>query len=215
MSNLGDAWYSEESPALETMSQTSPDYWREKAREFQVALNAADKIAVEGYAALGSRMPPGAERDAIAQAVAEYEEKKSWLKGVAEAVNAFAALYNGVGGRFPKLSIPQSLGVLPFVIPAAVAGSLALLGSAIAWCVSWSYNTTQKISAARDAAAMISDPALRDEVLAETARIAARAEAANREAEGSPFAGLGSALKWGGLAVLAFLAYQAWSKSRD
>jgi hypothetical protein len=214
MSNLGDAWYSEETPALDTLSQTSPDYWREKAREFQVALNAADKIAVEGYAALGSRLPPGAERDAIAQAVAEYEEKKSWLKGIAEAVNAFAALYNGVGGRFPKLSIPQSLGFLPFAVPAAVAGSLALLGSAIAWCVAWSRNTATQIGAAPQAASMITDEQLRNETLAEVSRIAARANAAALEAEGSPFAGLGSALKWGGIAVLAFLAYQAWQKSR-
>jgi len=209
MSQLGDAWYSEEQPTTDNSSQLSVDYWRAKAREFQSALIATDNVAREGYAALGSRLPPGPERDAIAQAIAEYESKKGWLKGIAEAVNALAALYNGVGGRFPRLSIPQSLG-MPFVIPAAIAGSLALLGGAIAWCVAWTRNTANTLNAATEAAMQIQDSQLRDEVLAENSRIAARANAAAREAEGSPFASLGTALKWGGIAVLAFLAYQAW-----
>lgn len=208
---LADRWGAETPP--EATSQLSVEYWRQKATEFQSTINAVDEIARESYRLLDV-LPNSFERDEIERGIYEFQSRKSAMKFAAEGINMGASVINAAGGRFPVLSIPATLGLPPLVLPAAALAAFTAAASLIAWAVAWNRTQVARINSATTALDAIEDPAERARVAAEVAVIRARAEAAAAGSE-SPFSALANVAKWGGIAVLAFLAYRAWEKSRS
>lgn len=207
---LGDRWGGETVP-VET-SQFSVEYWRQKASEFQRAINSVDSIAQDSWA-LASVLPEGPQLDAIMGGLDELESKRTAMRIAAEGINAGAAVINAAGGRFPVLSVPATLGLPPLVLPAAAVAAFTAAAALVSWAVAWSSAQAQRIGAARAAAMEIADPDKRDETLAEIARLEARSRAA-ADAGDSPLASIASIAKWAGLAVLGFMAWRAFQGSR-
>lgn len=201
---LGDRWGADPAPAETSM--VSVEYWRDKAREFQATINAVDTVAQESWN-LASILPDGIERNAILQGLDEFEARRGAMKLAAEGINAGAAVINAAGGRFPVLSIPQSLGLGPLVLPAAAIAAFTTAAGLIAWALAWNRAQIARMDQARGSALQIADPAARDETLAEIARIQARAEAAAQSGE-SPLASIAGIAKWVGLGALAFIAWR-------
>jgi hypothetical protein len=207
---LADRWGAETPPVA--TSQFSVEYWRQKASEFQSTINAVDEIARESIRLLDI-LPDGPERDAIADGLDEFNTRRSSMKFAAEGINMGAAVINASGGRFPVLSVPATLGLPPIALPAAAIAAFTAAASLIAWAIAWNRTQVARINSATLALDAIEDPAERARVAAQVAVIRANAEAAAAQSE-SPFASLATVAKWGGIAVLAFLAYRAWEKSR-
>lgn len=187
-------------------SPVSLDYFRDKVREFQDALNSADQVyraGIEVYAVAPS--------DTLADLLADYETRAMTLKATAETLNAGAALVNAVGGRMPVLSIPGTLGLPQFVMPAIYIAALATG----AYLISWAKDYAQVMRAEIDERTRQLDAQTTD---ADRARVAA-AQASAASASGSLItSGLGalsSVVKWGGIALLAFLAWKAYKSTRD
>lgn len=228
---VGDAWWSEPSPDIgepadiprddysytgEPLSSSplSLDYYREKAREFQTTLNALDSAWLATVEAFQLPINDQARRD-LQQKLVEFESKKWSLRATAEAINLGAQAINSMGGRFPMLSLPQTLGI-PFALPAAVVAAVATAATLIVWGRDWIAGTLaiqqQALAYAELDAPAGSAPevvARSLELKAQLAQTVQKTEAAKRTADSSGFAALAPLLKWGGFALLAFFAYRA------
>jgi hypothetical protein len=179
-------------------SAVSVQYWRDKATEFQNVLNAVDETARAAQDMLAVTTDQ-ATVDYLTSALSEYDFRKTALRLAAEGINAGAATINAAGGRFPTLSIPAGLGIAPLVLGAGALAALAAAAALIVWGHDWLTGVNERM---RFAALMQpGDP--------EITRILARGEAARQVAEGaSTFSsGVSSYLKWGAIAVLAFMAW--------
>jgi hypothetical protein len=200
--NLGDAW-GRETPPEET-SPLAMDYYRQKAVEFQSTLNAIDGA----YRAANDALATGAldpESEAgIIELLDAYEGKRLTLKLTAEAINAGAAVVNGLGGRFPQLSLPSTLGALP-VAPVALIGAIGAAVGLIAWGVQWIGGVNDRLKRAQLIAG--ASPAQRDQLI----RAIADSDNAVNQAQSSTLAALAPAVKWVAIAALAFLAYRAYA----
>lgn len=207
---LGDRWGSElAEPDSASQSLLSADYARDKIREFQVTMNALDSGYREVLTLLETPYIDGetwAELDRIA---GEYESKRGVIKATAEAINLGAGAWNAAGGRMPVLSIPGTLGVLPFIPPAAFVGGIAAIGALVLWASGW-LDTAARIVERYAMIAAADSPEQKAEIVASWQRI----ESAKREAESSPLTQVASVVKWGGIAALAFFGYRAWQASR-
>jgi hypothetical protein len=208
--SLGDRWGAEVAP-VET-NPVTVEYWRQKANEFQVTMNAVDTIAQESWA-LASVLPEGPQLDAIMQGLQEMEGKRATMKIAAEGINAAAAVINAAGGRFPVLSLPPALGLPPLAIPAAAVGAFTVAASLVAWAVGWTRVQAARIGSSVTALDAIGDPEVRAQAAAEVALIRARAEAAAASAE-SPLASIANIVKWVGIGALAFFAFRAFQSTR-
>jgi hypothetical protein len=205
MMTLGDAWGREEPPA-----ETSPfamDYYRNKAREFQAVLNALDL----GYQAANSALATGAldeeSQAAIIESLDAFEGRRTILKMTAEAINAGATVVNDLGGRFPQLSIPQTLGALP-VAPVALVAAIATAAALISWGNNWLAGLNERLKRAQLVAG--ASPEQRDRLIDSMAQ----ADNAVSQAQASVLSTLAPIVKWGAIALAAFLAYKAFAKSR-
>jgi hypothetical protein len=200
--NLGDAW-GRETPPEET-SPLAMDYYRQKAVEFQSTLNAIDGA----YRAANDALATGAldpESEAgIIELLDAYEGKRLTLKLTAEAINAGAAVVNGLGGRFPQLSLPSTLGALP-VAPVALIGAIGAAVGLIAWGVQWIAGVNDRLKRAQLIAG--ASPAQRDQLI----RAIADSDNAVNQAQSSTLAAIAPAVKWVAIAALAFLAYRAYA----
>jgi hypothetical protein len=200
--NLGDAW-GRETPPEET-SPLAMDYYRQKAVEFQSTLNAIDGA----YRAANDALATGAldpESEAgIIELLDAYEGKRLTLKLTAEAINAGAAVVNGLGGRFPQLSLPSTLGALP-VAPVALIGAIGAAVGLIAWGVQWIGGVNDRLKRAQLIAG--ASPAQRDQLI----RAIADSDNAVNQAQSSTLAAIAPAVKWVAIAALAFLAYRAYA----
>jgi len=193
-------------------SAFSLQYYRNKAVEFQNVLNqldttarAAQRIIDLTYDSYDNQAGAGGIASELMQKLSDYDSRKATLKNTAEAINMGAAVINYAGGRFPQLSIPQTLGLGPLVMPAAGAAAIAVAAGLIIWGVSWVGDVTGIVNRYITTNA-ISDPAIKDKVLAELAVM----DTAQRAATESPITALAGGVKWIMIAGIAFLAYKAY-----
>lgn len=179
----------------------SMDYFRSKYLEFQQMLTAIDSA----YNA-GVDLWSVTEDETLATMLDEYQARKAWVKGTAEAMNAAATAFNALGGRMPTLSIPGSLGAVPFLLPAAVVAAVATV---IVWGRQFIAGLVTYMQDAQALAAQ-DTPAKK----AALAAALAKTRAAQQDAE-SPLASAAGAVKWVAIAAAAYLAWKAFDGWRS
>lgn len=205
METFGDAGTPNENydGAPTNPSPVSLDYYRNKVREFQETLNGIDAA----YRA-GAEIYSIASDEELGALLAEYESRKDSIRGVAETINLGASVINSMGGRMPVLSVPGTLGLAPFVLPAAAIAAIA----SAAYFVDWGRYWTQALATStRNIALMMAESA------PERARILELSQQAERtalETSASPAAALTTVVKWGAIAGAAFLAWKYWQSTR-
>lgn len=184
----------------------SMDYYRNKAREFQSVLNQVDAAARAAQMAIDTGSSDlAADLTAMLQ---EFDSKKLLFRGTAEAINAGAAIINNMGGRFPQLSIPQGLGLVPLVIPAATVAAIGVAAALITWGVQWVGGVVERLR--REQLLGVGTDAQK----ADLARSLAMADAALAASSESPLASISGVVKWGAIAFLGYMAWQAFGRSK-
>jgi len=138
----------------------------------------------------------------------EYETKSIGIKGAAEAMNAGAAIVNSLGGRMPVLSIPQTLGLPPLVVPAAIAAGVAAAASYIGWSLGY-------VSAMTRAIEVVNDSTADADSKAEITRQLQRAKDAARIGSGTSFGMFAGPLKLAAVVALGWLAWRAFGDVVD
>jgi len=206
MQNLGDAGASNADASYvgaQSDSVVSMDYYRSKIAEFQSTLNAVDTAQQAARDALASGVVDFDNAQALGDLLQDFEARKSTMRITGEAINMGAAAINAAGGRMPSLSIPQTLGIgfaLPFAAVAAV-GTAAVL---INWGNTWLRGVNDRLKAAQLIAAQDSP-----EAAARLAQSIAQSDSALAIADASPLGSLAPYLKWGAIALGAFMVWRA------
>lgn len=200
---LGDAWGADTPP--DAPSPFSMDYYRRKAVEFQQVLDALDRSYWAASGALGTGALDDATATALEAALADYDSRKGQLRLTAEAINAGAAAINSMGGRFPRLSIPGTLGLPPLLAPAALVAAIGAAAALIAWGSQWIAGVNERLRRAQIIEG--TSPANRDAIV----RAIAESDNAVNVAEGSFLASLAPTVKWITIGIGAFLLYRAYS----
>jgi hypothetical protein len=139
----------------------------------------------------------------------DFDNKKGSFRTAAEALNFAINGINAVGADFPKLTVPQGLGVVPLVAAAGVAGALAVAAALIIWGRDWiaGVSARAKLGLQLDA---IKDPAQR----ARLAERLALLDQAQSVAEASPITSVASIVKWVAIAAVAYFAIQSYQALR-
>jgi hypothetical protein len=200
---LGDAWGADTPP--DAPSPFSMDYYRRKAVEFQQVLDALDRSYWAASGALGTGALDDATATALEAALADYESRKGQLRLTAEAINAGAAAINSMGGRFPRLSIPGTLGLPPLLAPAALVAAIGAAAALITWGSQWIAGVNERLRRAQIIEG--TSPANRDAIV----RAIAESDNAVNVAEGSFLASLAPTVKWVAIGIGAFLLYRVYS----
>jgi len=185
-------------------SPISMDYWRTKAQEFQSTLNALDQAYIAALRVFNSGIDPD-NSTGIADSIAEYESQRYTLKVTAEAINLGAATVNAAGGRFPPLAIPQTLGLVPLLMPAAAIAALGAAGALIVWGKTWLDGVNQRLMLAQAL-----DAQATPEQRATLAASVIQTQNAISESESMGIGALAPLLKWGAIAVGAYFAWRAF-----
>lgn len=204
LQTLGDARMPNDDASYEGEQSTSllsMDYYRNKAREFQVLMNALD----EGYRAAANTLQIGVDDETAAYLrdwIAEFESRRGYLRTIAEGINLASNAINSAGGRMPVLSVPNTLGLVPIAIGAAGVAAFAAAAAAITWGAQFISGLNQRMAQAQllDAAS----PAARDRIAVEVSRV----QAANSAFGMSSLTALAPLLKWGAVAVAAWMAWK-------
>ena len=186
-------------------SSFSLDYYRQKAREFQGVLNQVDATAQAARQAIAADISPELSAD-LGAMLSEFDAKKLSFRLAAEGINAGASVINSMGGRFPSLSIPAGLGFAPFVIPAAAIAAIGAAAALIAWGVQWIGGVNQRLL--YEQLTSKGTPTQQ----AELARALALSEASANASSESPLASVAGVVKWGAIALVAWMAFQAYEK---
>lgn len=200
---LGDRWGGEAVPPA-----TSPfamDYYRNKAREFQELIIALDRSYWAASGALGTGALDATTAAALEAALSDYESRRTTLRVTAEAINAGAAAINALGGRFPSLSIPGTLGLPPLVAPAALVAAIGTAAALIVWGSQWMSGVNDRLRRAQ-----VIDAAT-PEQRARIVEAMADSDNAVSVASGSFLASLAPTAKWIAIGIGAFLLYRAYS----
>lgn len=200
---LGDRWGAETVP--EATSPFAMDWYRNKAREFQLVLDALDRSYWAASGALGTGALDEATATALEAALADYESRKTSLRLTAEAINAGAFAINSMGGRFPVMSIPGTLGLPPLLAPAALVAAIGTAAGLIVWGSQWIAGVNDRLKRAQIIEG--TSPANRDAIV----RAMAESDNAVNVAEGSFLASLAPTVKWIAIGIGAFLLYRAYS----
>ena len=204
---LGDAGVDNTDISYTGDVSTSPislDYYRTKAREFQSVLNALDSSYTDA-AVLYELTDDESLRSQLDAALSEFESKKWSLKATAEAINGGAELINSLGGRFPVLSIPQTLG-FPLALPVAVVAAIATAATLCIWGRDW----IDRLATIYENAPL-TDPNVSDADKARLADVLTKTRTAQAQSSATGFATIAPVLKWVGIALVAYLGYRAVS----
>ena len=134
--------------------------------------------------------------------IADFENRRGYLRTIAEGINLASNAVNAAGGRMPVLSLPATLGFVPIAIGAAGVAAFAAAAAAITWGAQFISGLNQRMAQAQllDAAS----PEARDRIAVETSRVMAANEAFNF----SPLTALAPLLKWGALAAVGWMAWK-------
>lgn len=190
-------------PSSEDLSALSLDYYRAKYREFQVLMNSLDASYKQAFALRWMELPDDALNSELDSLIADYESKRGWIKGTAEALNVAANAANSLGIRMPVLSTPQTLGAWPLV---GVAAAVAAVAGVTAWGLRYLQNQFELAKRAQIIAAQSPEHA--------GAVALALEESANAldAATASPLAQGASIVKWIAIAAVGFFAYKAFAQ---
>lgn len=203
---LGDAWGAEPQP--ESTSPLSMDYYRNKAREFQVIMDQLDRTYWAASGALGTGALDATTAAALESALADFESRRRTIKLTAEAINAGAATINALGGRFPSLSIPGTLGLPPLLAPAAMVAAIGTAAALIVWGSQWISGVNERLRRAQVIEAATPEQRARIvESIADT-------DNAVTTTESSILASVAPVVKWVAVGIGAFLLYRAYTASR-
>jgi len=184
------------------------DYYRQKVVEFQGILDQMDAVAniANSISWESTDKQLAADMDAY---LLDFDNKKGSFRTAAEALNFAINGINAAGISFPRLQVPQGLGVVPLVAAAGVAGALAVAAALIVWGRDWIASVTAraKLGLQLDA---IKDPAQRARVAEDLARL----DQAQSVAEASPISSVASIVKWVAIAAVAYFAIQSYQALR-
>lgn len=194
---------------------TSMAYYRNKAVQFQAVMDSIDAAAsaAESMIAVAytGAILDGEDSDQLiadlSGYLSDFTDKRAQFRITAETINAGAATINAVGGRFPELSIPMSLGIAPIVMGGAAIAAIAVAASLIVWGNTWLQGLNQRMATAA-AAAMIDDPNAKAAFLTASATAQAAADAASE----SPLSSIAGIAKWVCIGAVAFLVYRSMEK---
>lgn len=205
IATLGDAGASNDDSSYagsDGSSVLSPDYFREKLREFQTTLQALDASYQAGNAVYFSN-----PTDEVYALLIDYENKIGEIRATAEALNMGASAANALGVRMPVLSLPSSLGALPaFVVPAVTLAAVAAVASYVSYARGFTAAMAQAIKVVDET---VTDP---DQKVAVTAKLR-EAQAAQSLANFGGLSSIATPLKWAALLGLGFIAWQVMQRS--
>lgn len=185
------------------------DYYRDKARQFQLTLNALD----QGYAAAQAAIDADIDDDLsidLFDMTQEFDGKRALLIGTARAINLGAETINAIGGRFPVLSIPSGLGLLP-ALPLAAVAAIATAATLIVWGNEWLTGVNERLRRAQLIAEQKQIDPAKAAALIDTI---AASDAAVVQSQQSPLSSIAGMVKWAAIGFGAFLVWQAWRESR-
>jgi len=184
----------------------SPSYYKQKVVEFQQLLNNL-ALAREATIEIVNNGPVELheELNALLQ---ELDSKIGRYRTVAEALNFGINGLNKIGADFPKLTIPNGLGVAPIVI----AGGFAALVATAAAMTIWGYTWIQNAQALARQAQLYGY--LTPEQRATVASKALELDQLAAASASSPLTSTANIVKWVAIAAVAYFAYQAYQKSR-
>lgn len=207
---FGNVIYSDVDPGESTVTPLQLDYYRQKIVEFQGVLTQLDEAASASDNILNDFYDADPELSAYLQsALSEYDLKKGTFRTAAEALNFAISGVNSIGANFPTVAIPSGLGLVPLAAAAGVAGALAVAAGLVVWGRDWIAGVNQRLNRAQVLEA-VTDPAQKAELARELARI----ESAAIQANDNPLSSIAGAVKWIGLAALAWFAFTAYKQSR-
>jgi hypothetical protein len=183
-------------------------YYQQKIIEFQNVLNGMDAAAQAAQSALWDDIDPKLSED-LQTFLDEFNSKKWEYKAAAEALNLAINGANLVGGDFPNISVPQTLGVVPLVAYGVIAAAVATAAGLIVWGNTWLTGLNQRL---RDQALIgsVTDPAKRDALIA--AQVAV--DQAAVEAQASPLTSISNIVKWLAIGAVAYFAFSAYKQVR-
>lgn len=185
-------------------------YYRQKIVEFQEVLNNLDTAAAiaEKWAYEYSDIDPDLSLEFAAK-LDDYNAKKSTFRTTAEALNFAISGVNQIGAGFPRLNIPQGLGVIPIAAAAGVAGALAVAAGLIVWGRDWiaAVNERAKRAQLLDA---VTEPGQKARIAADLLAL----DQAQAASESSPLGSIANVVKWISIAALGFFAWQAYQGAR-
>lgn len=187
-------------------------YYIDKARQFQVSMDAADAMAtslIDTIALARVNALWGEDNDAViadlTDLLSQYDEKRTTFRVTAEAINGGAATINTLGGRFPELSIPSGLGIAPIVMGGAALAAIAVAASLVVWVNTWIKGANARMATAA-AAALIDDPQLKEQYLEKVAL----AQAAADSTDSNPLSSIANIAKWGAIVFGLYMAYKTF-----
>jgi len=181
-------------------------YYQQKIIEFQKVLNGMNAAAQAAQSALWDDIDPKLSED-LQTYLDEFNAKKWEYKAAAEALNLAINGANLVGGDFPNITVPQTLGVAPLVAYGVIAAAVATAAGLIVWGNTWLNGLNQRL---RDQALIgaVTDPAKRDALIA--AQVAV--DQAAVEAQASPLTSISNIVKWLAIGAVAYFAFSAYKQ---
>jgi hypothetical protein len=197
--------------AAETDSPSvfSLEYYRRKAQEFQTMMNALDTTYWAASGALGTGALDEATAESLEGALADFESRRRMIKVTAEAINLGAASVNAMGGSFPRLNIPGTLGLPPIVAPAAMVAAIGTAAAIVVWGSQWISGVNERLRRAQ-----IIESAT-PEQRARIVEAINNTDNAVTTAESSILASVAPIVKWAAIGLGAFLLYRAYKASRQ
>ena len=185
----------------------SQSYFREKAAEFQQIVNALDATGRELDSLIGA-LPEGPMLDELLIQFEALQNKKGMIKTIAEGINLAVNGLNQLGGNFPSIQLPQTLGAVPLLVPAAAAAAIFAAASIIVWGREWILGVNQRL---RDQQLLASVPEAQRGAVAEAIL---KTDVALAQADQSPLTSVAGVVKWVAIGAIAFFAYQALQQYR-
>jgi len=180
----------------------SPDFYRDKIREFQVALNELDAAAVQMRAFAGLAIPP-AEYDAAVAWLEDYDANRTRAIAAAQAINVASAAANAIGIRMPTVSWSQRGGLGN---PLLIAGVATAIGAG-AWVLSYAASKIAEAHRITRVKQILAD--LPPDQRAAALRVEQEIELVRARAE-NPVSAIADAVKWIALAAAGYFAYRAF-----
>jgi len=191
-----------------TNAPVALSYYQQKIVEFQNLLNGMDAAAHAAQSALWDDIDPKLSAD-LQTYLDEFDSKKWEFKAAAEALNLAINGANLVGGDFPNITIPQTLGVVPLVAAGVIAAAVATAAALIVWGNTWLQGLNQRL---RDQELInsVTDPAKRDKLIQTQLEV----DAAAAEANASPLSSISNIVKWLAIGAVAYFAFSAYKQVR-
>jgi hypothetical protein len=191
-----------------TNAPVALSYYQQKIVEFQNLLNGMDAAAQAAQSALWDDIDPKLSAD-LQTYLDEFDSKKWEFKAAAEALNLAINGANLVGGDFPNITIPQTLGVVPLVAAGVIAAAVATAAALIVWGNTWLQGLNQRLRD-QELIASVTDPAKRDKLIAAQIEV----EQATVEASASPLSSISNIVKWLAIGAVAYFAFSAYKQVR-